>query len=835
MWRKAAYRTASKLSDLRHPITTKSGWEFEHVGIDIQNYIEISVSIHKDEWANTDKDQQKLLNQTSSYGVDALRTQIFGLAKPTKSVGIFLDGSLPLWCIRSFRRGKKSYKLQHSPGSELLVATECKLASDMKRRLREQNRSVGEMVLSGTRTPGSLEGKMAGWFQDLVARGSVRNERIAIIAQGAHHFATMMAMVPFHNISFLSLVQQNSSQFYFYDMMEYFGLLEYMDSPDLSRIRIDLTFLIILTYGISWAQLNALSNVSLKDILDNYHQISIPKRKFLFTESLKLDVKNFKLILPSSKVQRRSMADNVLIVCKEYTEMSLQTHHTLCTGRVLNYYYVPTEYLNSEKPLALGLQHITAWLDGVDQPYITPTVDLRPAISALHFGISCIGSEFAGSCTTLGKWMKAHPEPKEAYGVFKQLISQSEIPDVLTKANDLIQTLKQQIPPILQETHRAKVYSRIYHHTRASATSDSCRHEFDIGALSQSKKGLRYVPQTVPIVFDPLLRRQVKLLVEYDPFQKVWAMKNSTHALSLSTQTHLSSLRFITWNVLFNKYNNEDTVMGKPAIDRCSSQRYVAIAHELSQRKADVIALQEVMPEFWEYLANQTWVRENYILTCDKSGTDINPWGIFMMCHKRLTIAETNTHNVPGYNGHICPMPEVAISIKGVGPEGILRISSIHLNSSLNENMISVRKTQIANFMKLCDEKRTGMHCIVGGDYNQEWSMPSNTYFRDAWTTAGLSERSGWTIDNERNGLCARLIEDQFQGRYDRIFFRSPVLHLEGASLIGDRSVNEILGSPPSSLAPNMTWPEWLYPSDHFGVECSFCINFPRAGKFKKE
>eukprot|EP00759_Apiculatamorpha_spiralis_P028365 PhF_6_TR30832/c0_g1_i1/m.45382 len=169
MWKQAAYRTASKFVDLRHAIVTKQGFDFEHVGIDLANYIELSVSIHKEEW--TDKrDIAKLTSKTAFYGLDAVKKQVLSHVEPHSSFALFLDGSLPLWTLRAMRKNKKVYKLQHCPCTELMVRTEEVVCDWAINRLKDsQGKFVNEIVFSGTRSPGFIESKMSGWVQDLAA------------------------------------------------------------------------------------------------------------------------------------------------------------------------------------------------------------------------------------------------------------------------------------------------------------------------------------------------------------------------------------------------------------------------------------------------------------------------------------------------------------------------------------------------------------------------------------------------------------------------------------------------------------------------------------------
>ena len=163
-------------------------------------------------------------------------------------------------------------------------------------------------------------------------------------------------------------------------------------------------------------------------------------------------------------------------------------------------------------------------------------------------------------------------------------------------------------------------------------------------------------------------------------------------------------------------------------------------------------------------------------------------------------------------------MPEFTVQCGKVS----VRIASTHLSSSLNDNQTSVRQTQKSAFLKLCDEERTGPNAIITGDFNEDLDLPDKIGMKDAWLAAGHTHRSGWTIDNSTNGLSQRLIEDEVQGRYDRVFFRSSSLKLTSVELVGNQSVTAILGEPP--LPSGLTWPDWLFCSDHYGVRATFSV-----------
>ncbi|KNH07943.1 RNA-editing complex protein mp100 [Perkinsela sp. CCAP 1560/4] len=808
MWRSAAYRTTTtKLSELRHAIVTKTPWEFEHVAVDFLHPIEVSVSIKKNEWNDSVKGR-RIFSETSRLPIEFYHKNIEPIISPTKSIAFFSDGSMPLWTLRGWRRAKKVYKLHHTPNSELMVSAEESIRQFIHDKLQGRDKFVSEVVISGSRAPGAIDGKICGWAADLAAREMSRNERIAIVGN-TNQYITLMGMVPFHNISFFALAHQQSYQFHFYDMLDYFGLLPHVDAPEFPRIRFDMVFLMIMAYGLKWADIGPLSAFPLKAVLDAYHTNCIEKHRFLFDEKLRLNVRNVQSLLSKAKMPRTATPGQGQDAAREYLQVLLQTHYTLCTGRTLNSHYEPAAYNHVEPVQALPVQAVVAVIDGLSGEWMTPAIDPQPPVNGLAYGMVGIGSEFATQHTSLPQWVKAYKEPLSAHQKMMTMIECKTLSTAVEIAGELSQMLEDQIPPQVRREAPSFVLKRNFAGLRNSCTSSA----FVLGALSQSKPGERTKAfASTPAVWDPALRLQTKPIMAYNHTSATWSKRVVDENAACRGHNPPQKLTVITWNILFDRFNNEKTFMGKPAIDRCSKQRYVGIAKVLERSDADVICLQEVMPDFYEYLVAQPWVH-NYTLSCDKAHADINPWGSLILCHVRHTVVDSVSHNLPGYNGHISLMPEMAIKIRNDHPA--LRVSSCHLVAPYTANHDHIRKTQIVNFMRVCTSEN-GENAIRMGDFNEEWSFPAALNFQDAWKVAGHTERSGWTIDNSKNGLAGRLIEEQFNGRYDRILFKSKNLCLKSCALVGTEPIHEILGPG--------EWPEWLHCSDHFGVQANFDV-----------
>ena len=78
---------------------------------------------------------------------------------------------------------------------------------------------------------------------------------------------------------------------------------------------------------------------------------------------------------------------------------------------------------------------------------------------------------------------------------------------------------------------------------------------------------------------------------------------------------------------MFDRYSGQVTPLGMPGIDWCSPKRYPVISRVLSQQDADVIAMQEVEPQFWRFLAGEQWVQDSYFFSCGDKGAPNRPVG----------------------------------------------------------------------------------------------------------------------------------------------------------------------------------------------------------------
>lgn len=317
------------------------------------------------------------------------------------------------------------------------------------------------------------------------------------------------------------------------------------------------------------------------------------------------------------------------------------------------------------------------------------------------------------------------------------------------------------------------------------------------------------------------------------------------------------SLRIVTWNTQFSRHSGEQTPLGREGIDWCSATRYVALSKILEETDADVICLQEAEPAWAAFLATQPWVRQSYAMTCTEHSHVLQPWGVLMLVRRdRLTVAAVQHANIPAFTGHTSAMPEITVQVgNDVAP---IVIGGLHLLAPYNQNSENNRVTQLKNLEKhlqtnawnnaaeliLAAESgnagRSASHIVVGdfNDYPAKYfRLNPELGYKDAWEqlnpnchspSATAAER-GYTIDGAASPYTAKIIEPEFFGRPDRVLFSSKQLQPISAELVGTKSVIQVLGSTAvggEALKqidnPSIDIPDYLYPSDHFGV----CIEF---------
>lgn len=321
------------------------------------------------------------------------------------------------------------------------------------------------------------------------------------------------------------------------------------------------------------------------------------------------------------------------------------------------------------------------------------------------------------------------------------------------------------------------------------------------------------------------------------------------------TAAAVSTLRVLTWNTQFDRHSGERTPLGRTGIDWCSRTRYLALSKVLEASDADVVAMQEVEPAWCAFLAKQPWVQQGYGMSCHEGSHAISPWGVLMLVRRTLPVMSFTHANVAAFSGHTSAMPEVTVNL-GAGSSPVT-IGSMHLLAPYSQNNVNNRDTQLSNLVKHFQTPGSsgGAARIVMGDFNdfptKAFHFPAELGFKDAWkalhprcdeipppsargpdskitdTTEEDAEERGYTINGVANPYAGKIIEPEFFGRADRVMYAANQLQPVHAELVGTAPVLDVLkesGVTHLVERPQERIPDYLFPSDHFGVLVEFQV-----------
>ncbi|KEG15543.1 hypothetical protein DQ04_00041070 [Trypanosoma grayi] len=391
----ADYRTSSKIADEFNNILNRSGWNFDHVAIDVGNLAGAAGRLTRDLIGQErDAESVKILHRQ-------ITNVILRRIQPKKSLAIFFDGSEPLWKVRHMRLypGKKfEGKFYRSAASPMVYLLEEKLrhvAVDLRTPPRE-------FVVSGAAVPGPVEGKMSAWMLDLATRslpdGAISstpsstpsgpaevtvNDTFCLIG-GTDLFLSALGATPFHNITTVTLQQGELKSLSLSESLEWLAMDHLLKGEagvaggqDVARqelqrrlasVRTDIVFLYLMANGISATDLSGLG-VNFKDLMEAY---TAEEAAGAGSGNLFEDIPNCPSLLLRPTVLKRVMTRALRKTvpsprpCRQsadYLEVLLQTHEMICNGGIKNYRWTPDDNDNvPEKPPKILLERFIGHL-----------------------------------------------------------------------------------------------------------------------------------------------------------------------------------------------------------------------------------------------------------------------------------------------------------------------------------------------------------------------------------------------------------------------------------------------------------------------------------------
>lgn len=267
-----------------------------------------------------------------------------------------------------------------------------------------------------------------------------------------------------------------------------------------------------------------------------------------------------------------------------------------------------------------------------------------------------------------------------------------------------------------------------------------------------------------------------------------------------------SSLRVVTWNVWFSPHESE--------------QRMASLFGQIAEAAADIVCLQEVVPELAAAVRSSAALNRMYQI----SSNDVGPYGVIVLARHSLC-ASFREISLPTRMGRSLLIAEWAPS---GNEEQRVAVGTVHLESLNNA------PTRAAQLRKVNSALTGYARALICGDFNfdssqnwGDWHKPSwDSAMKREWSeessprqkhlendvlsaTLGLAyvdvwpalhpEEEGHTFDGAQNPFVK---DRQEIMRYDRILTRAMI----------PKSIT-ILGAP-KEVGPPLT----VVPSDHYGL-----------------
>lgn len=238
-----------------------------------------------------------------------------------------------------------------------------------------------------------------------------------------------------------------------------------------------------------------------------------------------------------------------------------------------------------------------------------------------------------------------------------------------------------------------------------------------------------------------------------------------------------AGLRVVTWNVWFNSWERE--------------LRQRALWAEIAASEADIVCLQEVVPE---HLAGPelSELRDRGYWISDER---IHGYDVIVVSRRPVLASER------------VPLPSVMgreLLVVRLDTRPALTVATVHLESTAA--MTATRCRQLTEIQSwLAGESDV----LLVGDMNfPDGARPEAEIlagWTDAWQRCHPGD-PGFTVDSEVNAMRAQVKPGDKQARIDRVFHRGDGWRVEGIERLGTRPC---AFDPP--LAP-------IFVSDHFGL-----------------
>lgn len=280
--------------------------------------------------------------------------------------------------------------------------------------------------------------------------------------------------------------------------------------------------------------------------------------------------------------------------------------------------------------------------------------------------------------------------------------------------------------------------------------------------------------------------------------------KNLDQALQegLVTTQAPESLVFVTWNI--------------DGLDQHNlKKRTKAVAKILEQEAADIVFLQEVIPETFSYLESKL---PGYQCV---AGSQENYFVATLLRRGRVYLDSSTVHQFPGTR-----MYRHLLSVSAHCGSVHLELHNSHLESTKEHG--EERMGQLKHCLTKVSSAATPSAVIFAGDLNMRdaelasvGGLPRGV--GDVWQQCGARKEAQWTWDMQRNSnLQANFGKFRPKCRFDRIYLRDSQPASVRASQFGLVGLQKITGTQ-------------SFPSDHWGLRAKLELRQEGARKRKAE
>eukprot|EP01130_Rhizamoeba_saxonica_P005563 TRINITY_DN2218_c0_g2_i1.p1 TRINITY_DN2218_c0_g2~~TRINITY_DN2218_c0_g2_i1.p1 ORF type:complete len:391 (+),score=63.55 TRINITY_DN2218_c0_g2_i1:47-1174(+) len=326
--------------------------------------------------------------------------------------------------------------------------------------------------------------------------------------------------------------------------------------------------------------------------------------------------------------------------------------------------------------------------------------------------------------------------------------------------------------------------------------------QFGLIHFSTSRRNQRFIT---------VIKRDIPInLYQFSDSTNAWEVVNCSNLEGVDNVRGLSVIQF---NVLF-EMNAKN-----PELDSTYTQyRRPALIEQLGVWDADIYALQEVTPLFYNELLEADWIKQGYYVS--EGGLTIQGHGNIII--SKYPIKECVYHHFPE---DACPYKAFVLSSLIIN-ERLFSIGVVHLKAGALAN-VTLREREVADAINLQNDNHIHDALLIGdfnfrdGGVDNEEPIESEvieSIYTDCWKEVHPDDLGLTYIPDDDHNFIARVVSDQATKRHGR---KAKALRYDRAYIKSDRwtiqNIEKIGTEPFCTMDGND-----IYYSDHFGLLSTF-------------